>query len=508
MGLNWLEDAVFYEIYPQSFFDTNSDGIGDLKGIEKKLDYIVSLGCNAVWMNPMYESPFRDAGYDITDHKKVAPRYGTEEDFDSMLRAMHDKGLKLLLDLVPGHTSDLHPWFLQSMDADRNEYTDRYIWTDAVWKSPSVRSVNGWLRGISDRDGCAAVNFYSSQPALNYGFFRKTEDWMQTPDEEGPRATLEAMKDVIRFWLKKGVDGFRVDMAGFLIKNDEEDRGIKKLWNEVFDEIRTEFPSAAFVSEWGNPSSSLKAGFDMDFLLHFGPSHYLDLFREKPYFSRKPEGSAEEFVKTYEGYLHDTAGKGLVCIPSGNHDMERISYTLTAEETKLAFFFLFTMPGCPFLYYGDEIGMRYQHLRSKEGGYTRTGARTPMQWTDGKNAGFSEGDASSLYLPVDTEKGHSVEAEEKNPDSLLHEVRRLIKLRHSEPGIQAGSSIRFLRRGEDGGLMAYLRGEHLLVLIAPKRMERFPLEGGATKLAEVGGKSIMERGGITLEAGSASIWRV
>ena len=211
----WLDSAVFYEIYPQSFRDTNADGIGDLNGITEKLDYIKELGCNAIWINPCFDSPFGDAGYDVADYCKIAPRYGTNEDMKRLFIEAHKRGMHVLLDLVPGHTSWEHPWFKESMKAEKNPFTDRYIWTDSIWKEPAGY---GSLRGISDRDGSCAVNFFSHQPALNYGYYAPdpNEPWQQSIDSEGPQGTIAAMTDVMRFWLKMGCDGFRVDMAGSL----------------------------------------------------------------------------------------------------------------------------------------------------------------------------------------------------------------------------------------------------------------------------------------------------
>lgn len=171
---NWLEHALFYEIYPQSFCDSNADGIGDINGIISKLDYIHNLGCNAIWINPCFDSPFVDAGYDVRDYYKVAPRYGTNEDLKHLFEAAHKRDMHVLLDLVPGHTSVTCEWFRQSCRAEKNEYTDRYIWTDSVWNAPEhIGSIAGWIRGGTERDGAAAVNFFTTQPALNYGFYEK-----------------------------------------------------------------------------------------------------------------------------------------------------------------------------------------------------------------------------------------------------------------------------------------------------------------------------------------------
>ena len=179
-------------------------------------------------------------------------------------------------------------------------------------------------------------------------------------DAEGPKATLEAMKDVMRFWLGMGCDGFRVDMAGSLVKNDEDGKGTIKLWQNVREFLDREFPEAAMVSEWGEPDKSIQGGFHMDFLLHFGPSHYNDLFRcEEPFFSDRGKGDVSEFVSKYKENYEKSEKKGLICIPSGNHDMDRLARTIKGDNLKIAFAFLLSMPGAPFIYYGDEIGMRY-----------------------------------------------------------------------------------------------------------------------------------------------------
>ena len=162
----WLKDAVFYEIYPQSFYDTNGDGIGDLKGIIEKLDYIKELGCNALWINPCFDSPFKDAGYDVRDYKLIAPRYGTNADAKALFEAAHAKGIHVLLDLVPGHTSEEHAWFKESSKPEKNEYSDRYIWTDTCF---SAGDGMPFIGGETDRNGTYILNFFKCQPALNYG---------------------------------------------------------------------------------------------------------------------------------------------------------------------------------------------------------------------------------------------------------------------------------------------------------------------------------------------------
>lgn len=470
----WLNEAVFYEIYPQSFNDTNADGIGDLKGITEKLDYIKDLGCNAVWINPCFTSPFLDAGYDVSDYYHVAPRYGTNEDMQVLIDEMHQRGMHLLLDLVPGHTSLQHPWFKQSMLGTKNEYTDRYIWTDSVWKSWDKMSC---IRGFSERDGACVVNFFSHQPALNYGFYQTepNETWQQSMNDEGPQKTLQAMIDIMRFWLDMGCDGFRVDMAGSLVKNDPEAKGTIQLWQKVRKIMDQEYPEAALISEWGEPDKSLASGFHMDFLLHFGPSHYNDLFRcDEPYFSSRGKGDISEFVHTYEKNYQKTNGKGLICIPSGNHDMDRLSRRLHGDELKIAYAFLLSMPGAPFIYYGDEIGMHFiDGLQSVEGGYYRTGSRTPMQWNSRTNKGFSAGSADQLYLPVDqAEDAPTVEKQLADSASLLHEVMKLIYVRKNHPALQNTASIEFLPIDKNQYPLVYLRKseeENAVIMINPSR---------------------------------------
>lgn len=470
----WLNAAVFYEIYPQSFNDTNADGIGDFNGIIEKLDYIKELGCSAIWINPCFKSPFGDAGYDVSDYFTAAPRYGTNEELKRLFEEAHSRGMHVLLDLVPGHTSVEHKWFRESMKAEKNEFTDRYVWTDSIWEEPQGM---GSLRGISDRDGSCAVNFFSHQPALNYGYYKPEKPWQQSVDDEGPKATLEAMMDVMRFWLRMGCDGFRVDMAGSLVKNDEDGKGTVRLWQKVRGFLDKEFPEAAMVSEWGEPDKSLQGGFHMDFLLHFGSSHYNDLFRcEEPFFSSRGKGDISEFVSKYKENYIKSEKKGLICIPSGNHDMDRLARGLHGKELKIAFAFLMSMPGAPFIYYGDEIGMRYvENLTSVEGGYGRTGSRSPMQWNNGLNAGFSSASPEKLYIPIDPDSARpTVQAQISDPDSLYSEVKKLIRIRREHEALQSRGEIEFVYAEKNKYPLAYIRSmanERILAVINPADRE-------------------------------------
>ena len=462
--IEWLKKAVFYEIYPQSFKDSNGDGIGDFNGIIEKLDYIKQLGANALWINPCYDSPFKDAGYDVRDYKKVAARYGTNEDIKRLFEMAHEKGIHVLLDLVPGHTSEEHPWFLESGKAEKNEYSGRYIWTDN-W----ICAIKGhpYIGGECDRDGTYMLNFFKCQPALNYGFFKPEEPWQKPMDDPDCLATREAIKDVICFWLSMGCDGFRVDMADSLVKDDDEDKsGTCEVWRDIFASVRKDFPKAAFVAEWNRPRMSiLGAGFDMDFFLNWYGNGYNSLLRDyqtpggdHSYFKADGEGDITRFLDEYLPKLEETKGKGYISLISCNHDTERPRKTLSIPELKVAFATLFTLPSVPFLYYGDEIGMRYLDVPTKEGGYTRTGTRTPMQWTDGVNKGFSDSEAKDLYLPVDaSEDAPSVEAAMADESSLWHVVKDIFALRQSGSDFDADSDFSVLV-GEKDRPFVYTRG--------------------------------------------------
>ena len=513
----WLDNAIFYEIYPQSFCDSNGDGIGDFNGIISKLDYIKGLGCNAIWMNPCFESPFGDAGYDVSDYYQAAPRYGTNEDLKRLFEEVHNRGMHILLDLVPGHTSVEHKWFRESMKAENNAYTDRYVWTDSIWEEPQGM---GCIRGISDRDGSCAVNFFSHQPALNYGFYKCDRPWQQSADSEGAIATLEELKNIMRFWLGMGCDGFRVDMAGSLVKHDEEGKGTIKLWQNVRKFLDREFPNAAMVSEWGEPDKSLQGGFHMDFLLHFGPSHYNDLFRcEEPFFSNRGKGDVSEFVKKYVENYEKSEKKGLICIPSGNHDMDRLARSIQGENLKIAFAFLLSMPGAPFIYYGDEIGMRYvENLVSVEGGYGRTGSRSPMQWDDTTNAGFSSAPTEKLYIKQDDSPDRpTVKAQMPEVNSLYSEIKKLIGIRQSHAALQSKGEIEFLYAEKDAYPLAYLRSrgqadaeEKILVIINPADRE-VSFDCGYSpkeKLYSFGGEISERVGKITVPPCFAGYYRV
>ncbi len=490
MAASWLKDAVFYEIYPQSFYDANGDGIGDIRGIIEKLDYVKSIGCNALWINPWYDSPFKDGGYDVRNFKAIAPRYGTMADAEELFRVAHEKGIHVLIDLVPGHTSEEHPWFLESAKTEENEFTDRYIWTDSAFTRGDGMPFIG---GEQPRDGTYIINFFKCQPALNYGYRKINEPWwQQSMDAPGPMATREAMKDIMRFWLDKGADGFRVDMADSLVKNDGDDKlGTMEVWKDIAGTIHAEYPEMALVSEWNNPRCALNCGFDMDFYLDWYGNGYSRLVRyyqlnkkgeitkDESYFKAASDADITGFLKEYQEKVAGTEDKGMWCLITGNHDCKRTSFNLDDTERKLAFAFLLTMPGAPFIYYGDEIGMRYRWLPTKEGGYHRTGTRTPMQWDERKNLGFSAGVSENLYLPVDPNPGDTtVAVQETDPNSMLNHIRRVLDVRKEYADLGNYSSFAPFHAEKGDRLFAYKRGQMLLAVNPGVKEEKLKLDGG------------------------------
>ena len=468
---SWLENTVFYEIYPQSFRDTNADGIGDLQGIIEKLDYIADLGCNALWINPCFDSPFMDAGYDVRDYKKVAPRYGTNEDLVRLFHEAHGRGIHVLLDLVPGHTSDQHAWFLESCKAEHNRYSGRYVWTEHAFQGIADHP---YISGMKERAGSYMLNFFASQPALNYGWLNRTEHWMSAPDSPEALDTREALKDVMRFWLDLGCDGFRVDMADSLVKNDDPDKhATAAIWRDIRSMLDRDYPQAALVSEWSNPFQAIcLGGFHMDFYLDHHYNGYNTLLRDyeteggdHSFFKKDAGGEIGRFLKDYLPKYDVSRTHGYISMFTCNHDTPRPAATLSVDELKLAYAFILTMPGVPFIYYGDEIGMRFLEVPTKEGGYQRTGSRTPMQWDETPNKGFSDAPEELLYLPVDPRQDAPTVASQKtDPDSLYNETKRLIALRKNNTDLQADAPFEVLWQGGPDSPFLYRRGALVLAV--------------------------------------------
>jgi len=458
---DWLNNAVFYQIYPQTFYDSNGDGIGDLKGIIEKLDYVKSLGVDGFWINPFFESPFNDAGYDVSDYYKVAPRYGTQEYAQRMFDEAEKRGLKILFDYVISYSSIDHPWFKESAKQEKNKYSNWYIWTNNTWINPPEVYKDAFIKGYSRRNGQFMRNFYWSQPALNFGFAKPEEEWMLPIDHPDILELQKELKKLLRFWMDMGADGFRADMAGALVKNanirendqlySTRDDGTKKFWNGIREIFDSEYPEAFMVAEWSHPESALDGGgFHADFY-HWFPG-YNDLLQKESwrilngyseghsFFDKEGKGNITNFLKMYLDQYNKTKGKGYILLPIGNHDLSRLNIKREDNELEMIIAFSIVMPGIPFIYYGNEIGMRQLYGNPYvEGAYKpRAGARTPMQWNPDKNLGFSTSEPENLYLPVDkTTNAPNVQSQEEDPNSLLNRVRKLIKFKKKEPALAA-----------------------------------------------------------------------
>ena len=479
----WLSKAVFYQVYPQSYKDTDGDGVGDINGIVQQLDYIKWLGCNTIWLNPCFESAFQDAGYDVIDFYKVAKRYGTNDDLVRLFREAHKRKMRVCIDLVAGHTSIESPWFKESQKKQRNEYSDRYIWTPDSTIKPEKH-----VSGKFERNGTYRKNFFDCQPALNYGFGEPDPacPWEQPTSAEGPTKTRQELMRIMDYWMDKGCDGFRVDLASSLVKKDPNLVETNKLWAEVRTHFQNRYPEGILLAEWGNPMKAIKAGFMMDFMIQFGGSGYNELFfnkegvfrRDTCYFSLEGNGAPQKFIDNLRRQLDSVATNGYVCIPTANHDFQRPNSGSrnTNEQLKCVMAFLFTMPGVPLVYYGDEIGMRYiSGLPNKEGSVVtrgnRAGSRTPMQWNRTSNAGFSTAAPEKLYLPIDTLINFpTVESQRNDPNSLLSFTREMLKVRAMYPALSSRGDIEFLTTKEKAYPLVYTRGKdghQFLVIVNP-----------------------------------------
>lgn len=495
----WAENAVFYQIYPQTFCDSDGDGIGDLQGIISKLDYVKSLGVDAIWFNPFFDSPFNDAGYDIRDYYKVAPRYGTNEDARQLFEEAHKRGLKVIFDYVISYTAIDHPWFVESAKQEKNKYSNYYIWTETNWVDPPKEFAGSFIKGYGKRNGQFMRNFYWCQPALNFGFSNPdpNEPWQLATDHPDVIAMKNDLKDVLRFWMEMGADGFRADMAGALTKTSQtsgneqfhntRENATKLFWREIRQLLEEEFPHGFMVAEWSYPADALDNCFHVDFFHWF--NGYNDLFQKESwrilngvseghsYFDAEGKGNITDFLASYMDQYEQTKGKGYISLPLGNHDNARLGNRRTDKELEIIYAFGFTMPGVSFLYYGNEIGMKQLPCDwpQVEGAYQpRNGARTPMQWNSGANLGFSTADPSKLYLPVDpAEDAPNVADQENDPNSLLNRTRQLIALRHSEPALANYAEFVPLYAEKDTYPFVYARaaGEDVVLVLLNPRAE-------------------------------------
>ncbi|MGW7352172.1 alpha-amylase family glycosyl hydrolase [Streptomyces sp. NPDC054784] len=510
-ALSWLADAVFYQIYPQSFADSDGDGVGDFAGIAAHLDHLAWLGVNAVWLNPCFASPFRDAGYDVSDYFTTAPRYGTDDDLAALVEAARAHGIRVLLDLVPGHTSDRHPWFRAAADDPSD---GRYVWAPRDAAVPAA-----YVPSPGRRPGFYLPNFFDSQPALNFGFARTdpAQPWRQPVDADGPRANRQALRDVMDHWLATGVSGFRVDMASSLVKDDPGHVETGRLWRELRGWLDREHPQAALLAEWGDPAVSVPAGFHADFFLQFGGgtdglpmrslwgtgegTEHARWGEARCFFDAEARGTTRAFTDAWRAASDRIGDTGHTALPTANHDYSRLACgPRTREQLPAAFAFQLTWPSLPAIYYGDEIGMRYvPDLPDHEGsalepGYNRAGCRTPMQWDASPGAGFSTAPPDAYYLPLDPDPGRpDVASQRADEKSLLHAVRRLVALRRATPALGPAGGVEVLHEGYP---FVYRRGgTHLVVVNPGRRAATAPVPGGVPDSARP-----LEAAGVTLTA--------
>lgn len=470
-----LENALIYQIYPASFFDSDGDGIGDFNGIIEKLPYLKKLNVDFLWLNPIFMSPFMDGGYDVSDYSSINPVFGTLGDLKKLLTMAHLCNLRIIMDFVPGHTSIKHRWFKESCKANKNKYSDYYVWTNH-WSEGG----KGTLNGISERNGCVLTNYYSFQPSLNYGYEVLEEPWQIHYKDERLKPLRDEICSLMKQWLEFGFDGFRIDLAASLVKNRKTEEPLIWLWNKIIKNVRSVKEEAIFIAEWGDPALSVgKCGFDIDYLNHENPQ-YNELIRNEEgsnilrciekghsFFNKEGKGTFENFQKLADELDNAISENGYFSFPSGYHDIPRVSIGRSLDQLKLFYVFMFTYKFIPQLYYGDEIALSYNKDVNKDGGYERTGARTPMQWNDQKNKGFSTGD--DLYLPVNNIEGEDVEHQLNDKDSLLNLIIRLSLLRRTNRSFYITSDINVIENGYPLIFERTAKDNKFIVLINPSK---------------------------------------
>lgn len=502
-----LGRTVLYQVYPQSFADADGDGMGDLDGIRGRLDYLAWLGVDALWLNPIFASPFADAGYDVSDYLVVAPRYGTNDALATLCDEAGRRGIAVLLDLVAGHTSDQHAWFTAAADpVAAPDVRDRYIWSDGPRP--------GFTAG--SRGGFYMPNFFDSQPALNFGYARPdpTEPWRQAVDAPGPRANRAALREIMAHWFGLGVAGFRVDMAASLVKDDPGLTETSRLWGGLRSWLDQHFPGRVLLAEWGDPRASVPAGFHGDFMLQFGGEGDGLALRSlwnngagtvdetwalrSAWADGAAQGDAAPFVGAWreaQAAIAAAGRGGVVGLPTANHDFTRlVAGPRDAGQARAAFVLVMTWPAMPSVYYGDEIGMRYvPGTPTTEGSrlgprFERAGSRTPMQWGPLPASRYGpRAPAESRYLPQDPDPARpTVAAQVDDERSLLHHVRDLIALRRADRRLDADAPVEVLSTTYP---MVYLRGGTLLVALNPGRASvafRHPGVGAGVPLVACG----------------------
>ncbi|NIJ21411.1 alpha-glucosidase [Sphingomonas naasensis] len=475
----WWQHGVIYQIYPRSFQDSNGDGIGDLKGIESRLDDLVVLGVDAIWISPIYPSPMADFGYDVADYTGIDPRFGTLADFDSLLEAAHDRGLKLLLDFVPNHSSDQHPWFVESRSSRDNPKRDWYIWRDP---GPDSGPPNNW---ISDFGG-PAWQWDEATGQYYYHAFLKEQ-----PDLNWRNPELrQAMLDVLRFWFDRGVDGFRIDVLWHMIKHaDFPDNPANPAYTPAMGEMHRVLQlHSTDQPEVHGIAANMRRVADRYSERVLVGEIYLPVERLMHYYGRGEPGvhlpfnfqlidapwdapSLARLIADYEAALPPGGWPNWVL---GNHDRPRAATRFGPEQARVAATLLLTLRGTPTLYYGDEIGMADvtipadqvqdpRELREPGIGLGRDPVRTPMAWDSSANAGFSVG---TPWLPLhDDWQVRNLAAQRDDPRSMWRLHHDLLALRRKHAALSVGD---WLPIECAGNLLAYERhheGERLLVVL-------------------------------------------
>jgi maltose alpha-D-glucosyltransferase/alpha-amylase len=461
----WYKDAVFYQLHVKSFADSNGDGIGDFVGLTSKLDHLASLGVDCLWLQPMYPSPFKDDGYDISDYTSVHPSYGTLQEFEAFLHQAHARGLRVIIELVLNHTSDQHAWFVEARSSTDNPRRDWYVWSDTDDRYRGVRIIfldtelSNWAWDPVSK-AYYWHRFFSHQPDLNY---------------DNP-AVREAIWLVMKFWLDIGVDGFRVDAVPYLIEREgtscenlPETHGVLKELRARLDAHFTGKVLLAEANMWPEdvrPYFGEGDEFHMSFHFPVMPRMFMALRLEdrKPLidiiertpnipdacqwgiFLRNHDELTLEMVTEIErAYMWDEYAKD----PRARINLgirRRLAPLMEGDRRRIELMsgLLMSLPGSPIMYYGDEIGMGDNVYLGD-----RNSVRTPMQWNGGINAGFSAADPERLWLPVISNAVYgyqavNVESQQRNPTSLLNWTRRLIEVRRSTQVFGRGT-IEFLK---------------------------------------------------------------
>jgi alpha-glucosidase len=503
----WWQRGTLYQVYPRSFMDSDGDGVGDLRGILSRLDYVRWLGVDAIWISPIYPSPMKDFGYDVSDYTGVHPLFGTLEDFDELVAAAHARELKVVLDFVPNHSSDRHPWFVEARGSRDNPKRDWYLWRDPA---PDGGPPNNWL-------SCFGGSAWELDPRTGqyyYHAFLKEQPDLNWRNPE----VVEAMIGVLRFWLERGVDGFRVDVLWHLIKDDAfRDNPPNPAWREGMDPFQQLIP----VQTTDRPEvhgivSRMRQLFDQYEDRVIIGEIYLPVERLVQYYGADLAGAHLPFnfqlisapwdarhllrlIVEYEAALPQGAWPNWVL---GNHDQHRIATRVGPAQARVAAMLLLTLRGTPTLYYGDEIGMhdvaippaRVQDPFEKNvpgQGLGRDPERTPMQWSDDANAGFSPAEP---WLPVAGDYARvNVEAQRDDPGSMLSLYKHLIGLRRGEPALEIG---RFEPLESEGSLLAYIRrarageSDFMVALNLGAAPQSFPAPSGRIALS-----THLDRGG-------------